>query len=121
MGGRSNPHRPDNHEEHAVVYTTTHDTETAVEWWENLSDEQRARSGFDPAEPHWSLIETAMGSRAELAIVPAQDVLGLGVEGRMNRPGTSSGNWGWRRRPGALTDDLADRLRAATELAGRIA
>ena len=120
IGGPRNPHELANHEVHAVVYTTTHDTETAVEWWDRITDAQRRRAGLDPAEPHWSLIRLAYSSRAELAIVPAQDVLGLGAEGRMNRPGTVGGNWGWRLEPGALDDALADRLRAETEAAGRL-
>ena len=60
-----------------------------------------------------------MGTRAGLALTTAQDVLGLGEEGRMNRPGTSEGNWAWRLREGQLTNDLADRLREETEAAGR--
>jgi 4-alpha-glucanotransferase len=60
------------------------------------------------------MIELALGSRAGLAIVPAQDVLGLGSEARMNRPGRAIGNWQWRLERGALTDALAERLRAAT-------
>jgi 4-alpha-glucanotransferase len=119
LGGTDNVHQPRNHEQHAVVYTTTHDTETAVEWWQSLSESERQRADLDPAEPHWSLIRLALSSRAELAIVPAQDVLGLGSEGRMNRPGTIGGNWSWRLGPGLLDDALADRLRAETEAAGR--
>ena len=111
-GGPDNPHRPENHSEHAVVYTGTHDHDTAVGW---------ARSrGFDWEEPHWRLIELALGSRARTAIVPAQDLLGLGSEARMNTPGRRNGNWAWRLEPGALTPALARRLRAACERAGRI-
>ena len=56
-----------------------------------------------------------------LSILPAQDVLGLGSEARMNRPGTSDGNWRWRLEEGALTAALAARLREATERSGRLA
>ncbi len=119
-GGPRNPHRPENHVELLVVYTGTHDTETAVGWWESLDARARAATGLDPAEPHWSLIELALGSPAALAIVPAQDVLGLGSEARMNRPGVRAGNWGWQLSQGALTDALAARLREATERAGRL-
>jgi len=105
-------HHPDNHRENQVVYTTTHDTNTAVGWFEEeLTKQQRAAAGLDPAEPHWGLIELAMRSRASLAIVPAQDVLGLGSEARMNRPGRANGNWQWRLERGQLTDELAARLR----------
>ena len=86
-GGPRNPHRPENHVELLVVYTGTHDTETAVGWWDSLSPRARRSTGLDPAEPHWSLIELALASPAVLSILPAQDVLGLGSEARMNRPG----------------------------------
>ena len=119
-GGRDNPHRPENHVERLVVYTGTHDTETAVGWWDSLDARARRASGLDPAEPHWSLIELALASPAELAIVPAQDVLGLGSEARMNRPGIADGNWRWQLAEGQLTDALAARLRTATERSGRV-
>ncbi len=79
----------------------------------------RAATGLDPADPAWSLLELALGSRANLAIVPAQDVLGLGSEARMNRPGIAEGNWGWRLEEGQLTPALARRLRAVTERSRR--
>jgi 4-alpha-glucanotransferase len=119
-GSRRNPHAPRNHRANQVVYTGTHDTDTAVGWFENLSRGERAATGLDPAEPHWSLIEVAMQSRANLAMVPAQDVLGLGSEARMNRPGEVYGNWSWRLEPGQLTDGLAARLREATARGGRL-
>jgi len=118
--GASNPHRPENHEENGVVYTGTHDTDTARGWWDSLGESERAATRLDPAEPHWSLIELALSSRAALAIVPLQDVLGLGSEARMNRPGIGEGNWHWRFETGALTPELAARLRTATERAQRV-
>ena len=115
FGGRpSNPHAMQQHEPHAVVYTSTHDTDTAVGWFASLTQPQQRATGLDPTEPNWGLIELAMQSRAALAIVPAQDVLGLGSDARMNRPGVPRGNWSWRLERGALTDALAKRLRAAT-------
>jgi 4-alpha-glucanotransferase len=119
-GGARNPHRPENHVELLVVYTGTHDTDTAVGWWDSLSPRARATSGLDPAEPHWSLIELAQASPAVLSIVPAQDVLGLGSEARMNRPGLTKGNWGWRLEQGQLTDALAARLLEASARGGRL-
>jgi 4-alpha-glucanotransferase len=113
-GTRTNVHAPANHPEHAVVYTSTHDTDTAVGWFESLSRRARAATGLDPAEPNWSLIRIAMASRARLAIVPLQDVLGLGSEGRMNNPGHPYGNWRWQLEHGRLTDELAARLLEAT-------
>jgi 4-alpha-glucanotransferase len=118
-GGPRNPHRPANHVPLLVVYTGTHDTETAVGWWDSLSPRARRATGLDPAEPHWSLIELALASPAALSILPAQDVLGLGSEARMNRPGISQGNWRWRLEHGDLTTALAERLREATARNGR--
>jgi 4-alpha-glucanotransferase len=120
-GGRSNPHRLENHEEHGVVCTGTHDTDTALGWWRSLGRARQRETALDPAEPSWSLLELALSSRARLAIVPLQDVLGLGSDARMNTPGTASGNWRWRLGPGALTPEVAARLREATERAGRLA
>jgi len=114
-GSPSNLHRVENHGERAVVYTSTHDTDTTVGWFRSLPRRRQAASGLDPQEPHWGLIELAYGSRASLAIVPAQDVLGLGSESRMNRPGVGEGNWRWRLEPGQLTQALAERLRAGAE------
>jgi 4-alpha-glucanotransferase len=100
------PHRLENHREHQVVYTSTHDTATLAE-------------AFPDQDP-WDLVELALSSRASLAIVPVQDVLGLGEEGRMNRPGViGGGNWKWRLEPGELTDEHAAWLRAAAEASGR--
>jgi 4-alpha-glucanotransferase len=117
--GRHNPHRVENHRRNSVVYTSTHDTDTAVGWFSRLARRQRAATGLDPAEPSWGLIELAYGSPAELAIVPAQDVLGLGSEARMNRPGVTEGNWRWRLERGTLTSALARRLRRLAEQHGR--
>jgi 4-alpha-glucanotransferase len=116
---QSSPHRPENHREHAVVYTATHDTDTTVGWYRSLPRRVREASGLDPAEPHWDLIRIALNSRARLSIMPAQDVLGLGTEARLNRPGVRTGNWSWRLASGQLTDELAARLREETVAARR--
>jgi 4-alpha-glucanotransferase len=117
--GRRNPHRLENHRADSVAYTSTHDTDTAVGWFEGLRPRQRAATGLDPNEPHWGLIELAYASPAVLAIVPAQDALGLGSDSRMNRPGHTQGNWSWRLERGALTPALAERLRRLAEEHGR--
>jgi 4-alpha-glucanotransferase len=119
-GGSRSPHRVENHPDWSVVYTGTHDNDTAVGWWSSLSEQQRLRTGLDPREPHWSLIRLALASRARLAVVPAQDVLGLGSEARMNTPGQQDGNWSWRLEPGQLTEELAARLREETRQAQRL-
>jgi 4-alpha-glucanotransferase len=119
-GDPSNPHLPPNHAEQAVVYTGTHDNDTTVGWWESLSAEDRAWTELDPADPAWSLIGHAWESRAALAIAPLQDVLSLGNEARMNLPGSEDGNWRWRFDDGALTPELAARLRDLTERTSRV-
>jgi 4-alpha-glucanotransferase len=118
-GGPASPHRLENHPENAVVYTGTHDHDTVLGWWSSLPTRVRRASDLDPADPAWSLIELALSSRAHLAIVPAQDVLGLGSEARMNTPARVAGNWAWRLRRGQLSSELAARLREATSAAGR--
>jgi 4-alpha-glucanotransferase len=119
-GPPSNPHRLENHRRRSVVYVGTHDCDTAVGWWSALSPRARQATGLPGVEPHWELIEAAFSSRADLAVVQAQDILGLGSEARMNLPGTSEGNWSWQLRAGQLTRKHAARLRAATESAGRL-
>jgi 4-alpha-glucanotransferase len=126
-GGASNPYRLENHPENAVAYTGTHDHDTALGWWRSLDGQTRERAlstfaeaGIQPDEPHWALVELAYRSRARLAIVQAQDILGLGSEARTNTPGRAEGNWGWRLRPGQLTKEHARRLRRITERAERL-
>jgi 4-alpha-glucanotransferase len=112
----TNPHLPRNHEQHAVVYTGTHDNDTTQGWFDSLSPQEQAWTELDPAHPAWSLIEVAWSSRAALAIAPLQDVLELGTEARMNLPGTEEGNWQWRFHARSLTTENA---RALRELSGR--
>lgn len=88
----------------AIVYTGTHDNETSEGWFQSLSPEEQARvlrlleeEGIAVNQGiAWSLIELAFQSSARLAIIPLQDVLGLGHQGRMNVPGRLGGNWSWR-------------------------
>jgi 4-alpha-glucanotransferase len=116
------------HPEDAVVYTGTHDHPTLAGWWAAAPPDERERARRDLAEVGiadvdvvWALIRLALSSRARLAIVPAQDLLGLGNEARMNAPGTvSERNWSWRLEPGQLTPELAGRLRDATRESGRL-
>ena len=122
------PHRLENHRADSVVYASTHDNDTLRGWWESLPDEVRAaarseieRAGVRERQPWWSLIRFAYSSPARLAMVQAQDVLGLGSEARMNVPGRATGSWKWRMTPGALTKTHAQRLRAAAEETGRLA
>jgi 4-alpha-glucanotransferase len=118
-GSRQSPHRLENHLPNSVAYTSTHDTDTAVGWFESLRPRQRAATGLDPAEPGWGLIDLAYSSCAALAVAPAQDVLGLGSASRMNRPGVTHGNWSWQLERRALNPPLARRLRRLAEHHGR--
>ena len=104
-GPADNPHRLENHACSQVVYTSTHDTDTLA--------------GHFPGKSPWALLELALSSPAALAMIPAQDVLELGSEARMNRPGELGGNWDWRLEPGQLGPGAAVRLRAAAERAAR--
>jgi 4-alpha-glucanotransferase len=127
---------PHNYPRAAVVYTGTHDNDTTAGWFHDLGSGTRtaeqsalerhtalrylgAPDDDDGQEIHWRMIRAIMGSVANVAIVPAQDLLGLGSEARMNHPGTATGNWSFRLQPGALTPAIADRLRDLTEIYGR--
>ncbi|MEA2278031.1 MAG: 4-alpha-glucanotransferase [Solirubrobacteraceae bacterium] len=117
------PHRPENHRAGQVLYTGTHDNDTLRGWLASLPPERVEAvhaAGVGSREPWWDLIELALGSRARLAMLQAQDVLGLGSEGRMNTPGRAGGQWRWRLGPGQLTPAHARRLRRLTEAAGRL-
>jgi 4-alpha-glucanotransferase len=122
--------RPHNYPRNLVVYTGTHDNDTTVGWWSgDAGHSTRAADDITREheyarrylhmdrddEPHWALIRAALASVADTAIVPVQDLLGLGSEARMNQPGTASGNWRWRLTPGQLTDDVLERLALLTQ------
>ncbi len=122
------PHRLEDHVANRIVYTGTHDQDTAAGWLASLGPEQRAfvdsavsRHGFaEPRRPWWGLIRLVFSSPSLVAMIQAQDVLGLGSEARMNQPGSSRPNWRWQLERGALTRALARRLREVTEEAGRL-
>jgi len=122
----ANPHYPHNHPTQCVVYTGTHDNNTAVGWFRTELDRGRKRELEDYvghrvtlSTVHRDLIRLGLGSPAELAIVPMQDVLCLGPEARMNRPAVTRGNWLWRLRDGQLTAGAARSLAAWTQAFGR--
>ncbi|MBN1439026.1 MAG: 4-alpha-glucanotransferase [Anaerolineales bacterium] len=123
-GKPENPFLPDNIGLHTAAYTGTHDNDTILGWYRSLSEAERRRAdryrpgGGDVA---WDFIRLAWESAAETAVCPLQDLLGLGAEARMNRPGRAEGNWGWRFRGGDLRPDLAGRLRELTGSSGRMA
>ena len=116
------PHR---HTENAVVYTGTHDNDTARGWYANLKPEERERVydylGVESGdEIHWALIRAAYASVAARAIAPMQDVLGLGSEARINTPAAPAGNWTWRAPDSAFRTDDAARLRRMASLVGPV-
>jgi 4-alpha-glucanotransferase len=123
---RPSPHLPSRHPEDAIVYVGTHDNDPAAAWWAAAAPATRRRVerelerlGIGEPEPAWALVRLALASPARIAVLQAQDLLGIGAEARMNRPGTATGNWRWRLPDGALTRELARRLRAAGAAAGR--
>ena len=123
--GTDSPHLPHAFECRTVVYTGTHDNDTAQGWFENAPAEHRddaltylGCTGADDIA--WAFIRSACTSVAELAIVPVQDILALGSEGRMNTPGAETGNWTWRLRAGALTHEHAAKLRRLAAVTRRM-
>lgn len=123
--GPDNPYLPFNYPHNSIVYTGTHDNDTTVGWFYQRSHEEQQRvirylGCTGPDGIHWDLIRLAFSSVSNQAIIPLQDLLGLGSEARMNAPSQQMGNWGWRYWAGALTPELRDRLRSLTELYGRL-
>jgi 4-alpha-glucanotransferase len=123
---RGSPHRFANHLEHRVVYTGTHDHDTARGWYESLDLRRRQEvdgllcsQGIVDPDPSWALIALTLKSQARTAIIQAQDVAGLGSEGRMNAPGRAGGSWRWALRE-IPSGSRARRLRELTEAAGRL-
>jgi 4-alpha-glucanotransferase len=117
------PFLPHNYPRDCVVYTGTHDNDTAVGWFQTAGAEERRAAltylGTDGSDFAWDLIRLGSMSVAETFIAPAQDLLSLGGEARMNFPSKPSGNWQWRLEAGALTPEVAERLRVITEAYGR--
>jgi len=121
--------RPHNYTRHQVAYTGTHDNDTAVGWWTSqggdsirtFADVEREKEyarrylNTDGREINWVLILAVMASVADTVLFPLQDVLGVGSEGRMNLPGSSSGNWRWRFRPEMVTPAISVRLKRLAE------
>ena len=123
--GPDNAYLPHHYEPNCVVYTGTHDNDTTRGWWATATAAEReflARYlGQPPTDETIAslLIRLVFSSVARTAIVPLQDILGLGSQARMNTPGTSGGNWSWRYAPAQLTTALQERLRDLTKLYSR--
>jgi 4-alpha-glucanotransferase len=118
------PHLPHRFEPATVAYTGTHDNDTARGWFAQapLVEQLHALDylGVSAEEIAWGLVRAVYLSVAQTAIVPVQDILGIGSEGRMNRPGDAQHNWSWRLASAALTDAHALRLHRLAEISGRI-
>jgi 4-alpha-glucanotransferase len=126
--------RPHAYERDLAAYTGTHDNDTVEGWWSggaegstrtarDVEEEKafaRAYLATDGREMSWVMIRALLASVADTAIVPLQDVLGLGSEARMNRPATLGGNWTWRFREDALRPEHGERLRVLAALYGRL-
>ena len=134
-GDTKNIDLPHNYIANVVAYTGTHDNDTTVGWFESVAGEGSTRTAeqiererkfcldylnSDGKEIHWDFIRAVFASVANTAIVPLQDVLGLGAEARMNLPNSTQGNWSWRHRAGELTETMASRLQQLTKLYGRL-
>jgi 4-alpha-glucanotransferase len=127
---------PHNYHANVVVYSGTHDNDTTVGWFQSVAGEGSTRDAAqieterefclnylnsEGKEISWDFIRAVFASVADTAVVPLQDLLGLGTEARMNLPNSTAGNWSWRFKADALNDELAKRLRELTALYGRVA
>ena len=125
--GSSSDYLPHNYKENCVVYTGTHDNETLVSWFQNISEKEREACRRYLNDFHTpdreigeSLICMAMRSVAKLCVIPIQDYLGLDDRARINKPSTVGMNWRWRIRPDQLNDGLCRRMRMQADTYGRI-
>ncbi len=112
-------YQPMHFSEQSVGYTSTHDTDTIVGYYRELSDQQRDclhyNLGTDGTDIHWAMIEAVWNSSAVVAITTVQDLLGLDSYARFNVPGTATGNWQWRVTEDGLDPDVAELLRQVTD------
>jgi 4-alpha-glucanotransferase len=132
--GEDATHRPEHYVPELVSYTGTHDNNTTRGWWNALrraargkhhaaeiASVERVKSYLqtDGREIAWSFIQAIHTSVANTAVVPMQDLLGLGAEARMNMPGRAKGNWRWRFQQKQLKGTMVRRLGELTEVSGR--
>lgn len=123
-GGPDNPYLPFNLDRNFVVYPGTHDNNTTVGWFKQIPEYERENvirylGHLSPEGINWDLIRLAFSSVANLAVVTVQDLLDLDSDAQMNMPSTTEGNWKWRYRPNALTQELSDRLKTMIYTYGR--
>ena len=122
-GAGDNVHLPQMYERVSVVYTGTHDNDTTAGWYASLDAPTQRRVDYllraAPGQMPQAMIHALLGSVAQLAVVPMQDLLGLGSEARLNTPGTATGNWSWRLPDGCLTPQLARHYALLNRVFGR--
>jgi 4-alpha-glucanotransferase len=133
-GDTKNIDLPHNYTPNIVAYTGTHDNDTTVGWFQSVAGEGSTRTAKQieqerafclnylnstGKEIHWDFIRSLLSSVANTAIVPLQDLLGLGTEARMNLPNSTKGNWTWRFKAGELTEKIGTRLKDLTDWYGR--
>src|SRR3990170_2940987 len=133
----THPYKPINYIENCAAYTGTHDNDTFIGWLYGSKDYSARKpeavcrerenalrylgyKGKERKDIHWEFIRLLMASRANLVMFPMQDLLGLGEEARMNRPGEAEGNWEWRLMPEQLSPSLRKKLSEMTEVYGRL-
>jgi 4-alpha-glucanotransferase len=122
----TNPYALHNHINSCVVYTGTHDNNTIKGWFKRELDHEGKKRlseylGREVSDKtvHWEIIRLAMMSVADMAIIPMQDILGLGESDRMNLPASTSGNWEWRLAPDQISPSLIKKLSDITRIHGR--
>lgn len=133
-GDAKNHDLPHNYVNNCAAYTGTHDNDTTVGWWHSRAGAGSTRDenavsrehdyclkylDSDGKEINWDFIRAVWASVADTAIAPMQDLLGLGTEGRMNLPASTDGNWYWRLRGDAVTEEIKSKLKGLTETYGR--
>lgn len=121
-----NPYIPYNVPHNSVLYTGTHDNNTVRGWFEHESSEDDRQKliryighPITAEEAPWTFIRLALSSPADTVIIPIQDVIGLGVEHRMNNPSSVGGNWKWKLASGQLEYSLSSKLKEMVEIYGR--
>jgi 4-alpha-glucanotransferase len=118
-------HLPHTFTRDKVVYTGTHDNDTLLGWWKSgatAHERQQVEAYVGPSSDgiHWAMIRAASVSVASLCVIPLQDALGLGSEGRMNVPSLGEGNWRWRFESEMLRPQLAEKLATLAEVSDRL-
>ena len=125
--GENSDYLPHKYGTNCVVYTGTHDNDTAEGWFASLDEHDRnfvreyIGAGYTPeGEIHWDLVRAALGSVADLAVIPVQDYLGYDTSARINEPSTLGKNWRWRMSREDLNEDTVKRCRRLAGIYGRL-